>query len=85
MRKTMGLTMSNELLYKLRIPEGDIVVTRKVPMTDETCTQLRALQKDAEELYADGIGIDPKYVRVELPTLLQQIIRNAYNGLPKEQ
>lgn len=70
-----------DLLHKLRIPEGDIVVTRKVPMTDETCTQLRELQKHAEKLFAEQIGVDPENVRVELPTIIQGLVSQAHSQL----
>lgn len=70
--------MSNELLYKLRIPESDIVVTRKVPMTNDTCTQLRLLQAEQEQLYAQSIGVDVKLVKIELPTLLANLIGDAF-------
>lgn len=71
----------SDLLYTLRIPEGDIVVTRKVPMTDETCSQLRALQAEAEKIYASGIGVDVKHVKVELPTIIQQLVDQAYHSM----
>ncbi len=45
--------MSDKLLNILRIPEGDIVVTRKVPMTDETCDQLRTIKAEREQVLSE--------------------------------
>lgn len=63
------------LLTILRIPDGDIVVTRKVPMTDETCDELRGIQANREELLSDQLG---ERVMLPLPTLLQQLIHEEY-------
>lgn len=68
-----------ELLYKLRIPDGDIVVTRKVPMTDATCTKLRRIRADDEESYAAAIGVDTKLVSVEIPTIIENLIEAEYD------
>ena len=67
--------MSNNLLTILRIPEGDIVVTRKVPMTDETCDELRAIQSKRQELFSMELG-EP--VMVPIPTLIQQLIHEEF-------
>lgn len=67
--------MSNNLLTILRIPEGDIVVTRKVPMTDETCDELRAIQSKRQELFSTELG-EP--VMVPIPTLIQQLIHEEF-------
>lgn len=68
-----------ELLYKLRIPEGDIVVTRKVPMTDSTCTKLRRLKSDSEALYAETVGVSVEQVQVEIPTIIENLIDAEYD------
>ena len=68
-----------ELLYKLRIPEGDIVVTRKVPMTNETCTKLRRIKSDCEELYAETVGVPVEQVQVEIPTIIETLIDAEYD------
>lgn len=67
--------MSSSLLTILRIPEGDIVVTRKVPMTDETCDELRAIQANREEILSDQLG---ERVMLPLPTLIQQLIHEEH-------
>ena len=67
--------MSDQLLQVLRIPEGDIVVTRKVPMTDETCTELRCIRATREELMGQAMGCD---VQVPIPTLIQQLIHEEF-------
>lgn len=63
------------LLTILRIPEGDIVVTRKVPMTDETCDELRFIQAKRQEIFTAELG-EP--VMVPLPTLLKQLIHEEF-------
>lgn len=68
--------MSESILKVLRIPEGDIVVTRKVPMTDETCSQLREIKQQRESDLEGAIGGE---VRLEIPTLIQQLIREEYS------
>lgn len=68
-----------ELLYKLRIPEGDIVVTRKVPMTNETCTKLRRIKADCEGLYAETVGVPVEQVQVEIPTIIENLIDAEYD------
>lgn len=68
--------MAESILQVLRIPEGDIVVTRKVPMTDETCSQLREIKQQREEELEGALGGE---VRLEIPTLIQQLIREEYS------
>lgn len=68
-----------ELLYKLRIPEGDIVVTRKVPMTNDTCTKLRRIKADSEQLYAETVGVPVEQVQVEIPTIIENLIDAEYD------
>lgn len=63
------------LLNILRIPEGDIVVTRKVPMTDKTCDELRAIQANREELLSDKMG---ERIMLPIPTLIQQLIHEEH-------
>jgi hypothetical protein len=63
-----------EILHKLRIPEGDIVVTRKVPMTNDTCTKLRQIKADCEYLYAQTVGVPVEQVQVEIPTIIENLI-----------
>lgn len=67
--------MSESILQVMRIPEGDIVVTRKVPMTDETCSQLREIKAQREYDLEGTLGGE---VRLEIPTLIQQLIREEY-------
>lgn len=67
--------MMSNLLTILRIPEGDIVVTRKVPMTDQTCDELRAIQANREEILSDELG---ERVMLPLPTLIQQLIHEEH-------
>lgn len=68
-----------EILYKLRIPEGDIVVTRKVPMTNNTCTKLRRIREDNEVLYAETLGVPVEQVQVEIPTIIENLIDAEYD------
>lgn len=68
-----------EILHKLRIPEGDIVVTRKVPMTNDTCTKLRAIKFDSEQLYAETVGVPVEQVQVEIPTIIENLIDAEYD------
>jgi metal-sulfur cluster biosynthetic enzyme len=63
-----------EILHKLRIPEGDIVVTRKVPMTNETCTKLRRIKADVEVAFAAAMNVDVGQVQVEIPTIIENLI-----------
>lgn len=72
--------MSESILQVLRIPEGDIVVTRKVPMTDETCSQLREIKYQRESELEGALGGE---VRLEIPTLIQQLIREEYERCHK--
>lgn len=68
-----------EILYKLRIPEGDIVVTRKVPMTNDTCTKLRRIKSDNEQAYAASVGVPVEQVQVEIPTIIENLIDAEYD------
>lgn len=70
--------MPDPLLLVLRIPEGDIVVTRKVPMTDETCTELRAIRTNRELLMGQAMDRD---VQVPIPTLIQQLIHEEFERI----
>lgn len=65
----------SEILQVLRIPEGDIVVTRKVPMTDKTCTELREIKTQREHYYSKEMEGS---VRLELPTLLADLIHEEH-------
>lgn len=67
--------MSDKLLQVLRIPEGDIVVTRKVPMTNETCDQLRAIKADREAYFTQALG-EP--VMIPIPTVILQLISEEH-------
>jgi len=62
-------TMSEPVV--IRIPDSDIVVTRKVPMTDETCDQLRTIKADREVFFSEQLG-EP--VTLPIPTLIMQLI-----------
>lgn len=74
--------MSESILKVLRIPEGDIVVTRKVPMTDETCSQLREIKAQREGELEGALGGE---VRLEIPTLIQQLIREEFDRCHKSE
>lgn len=74
----MGAEMP-DILYKMRIPEGDIVVTRKVPMTNDTCTKLRAIKADQEEGFALAMNVPVDQVQVEIPTIIQNLIEAEYD------
>lgn len=67
--------MPDHLLTVLRIPEGDIVVTRKVPMTDETCDELREIKAYREDKVSLEMGED---VMVPIPTLIKQLIHEEH-------
>lgn len=73
--------MSEQLLSILRIPEGDIVVTRKVPMTDETCTQLREIKAEREYYLSKQHGEE---IRLEIPTLLKQLISEEHSRISQQ-
>lgn len=74
--------MPDPLLLVLRIPEGDIVVTRKVPMTDETCTELRAIRTNRELLMGQAMDRD---VQVPIPTLIQQLIHEEFERISVQE
>jgi len=59
----------------VRIPDNEIVVTRKVPMTNETCDQLRAIKADRETFFGEQLG-EP--VMLPIPTLIQQLISEEH-------
>jgi hypothetical protein len=63
--------MNCDVCTILRIPEGNIVVTRKVPMTEETCTQLRAIKALRESELALQYNEE---VMLPIPVLIQQLI-----------
>lgn len=67
--------MSDNLLKVLRIPEGDIVVTRKVPMTDETCDELRAIKASREVFLSEQLQEE---VMIPIPTLIKQLIHEEF-------
>ena len=70
--------MSDSILKVLRIPEGDIVVTRKVPMTDQTCDELRAIKQVREETTS---AIHGEEVMIPIPTIIKQLINEEYQRL----
>lgn len=70
--------MSNTVLQVFRIPQGEVVVTRKVPMTEETCSKLRELQRLANEKKASELGLDVSDVKVELPCIIRDIVDEEY-------
>lgn len=71
--------MKNEVLATVvRIPESDIVVTRKVPMTDQTCDELRAIRIKREEDMGSLINED---VIIPFPTLIQQLIHEEFERI----
>lgn len=74
--------MPDPLLLVLRIPEGDIVVTRKVPMTDETCTELRAIRTNRELLMGQAMD---RSVQVPIPTLIQQLIHEEFERISVQE
>lgn len=80
MRTTINILEAEmpEVLKVLRIPEGDIVVTRKVPMTDATCTQLREIKASREQTLSEDLGEE---FRLEIPTLIAQLISEEHQRL----
>lgn len=69
--------MSNKEVFAtiIKLPESDIVVTRKVPMTEETCSQLRELREAREEVLTQAMG---EQVTLPFPTLIAQIVGEAH-------
>lgn len=61
----------------LRIPEDQIVVTRKVPMTDRTCSQLRDIRHHMELVQVDG---DNKSVEIPYPVVISRLIEDAHHN-----
>lgn len=76
--------MSNKEVYAtiIKLPESDIVVIRKVPMTEETCTQLRQLREARENLLGQAMG---EQVTLPFPTLIAQIVGEAHERLKEVQ
>lgn len=70
--------MNSELLAILRIPESDIVVTRKVPMTNETCDQLRAIKGAREVVMKQELGAD---IMIPIPTLIRDLINEEHKRI----
>lgn len=61
-----------ELLQVLRLPESEIVVTRKVPMTAQTCDELRLIRTKRED---DLLDVTGEKHSLPFPTLIAQLIR----------
>lgn len=75
--------MSEKIVQVLRIPAEDIVVTRRVPMTQKTCEQLRELRAMAEAVRAKKLGVEPDEVKIELPTLIKDLVDEIYDHVTK--
>lgn len=65
----------------VRIPDSEIVVVRKVPMTEKTCDELRILRAYHEKQESEERGFD---VELPFPTLIQRIIHEAAEALPSD-
>lgn len=76
--------MSTKEVYAtvIKLPESDIVVTRKVPMTEETCTQLRELREAREGVLTQAMG---EQVVLPFPTLIAQIVGEAHEHMKEGQ
>lgn len=61
----------------LRIPEDQIVVTRKVPMTDLTCSQLRDLRHQMELVQIDK---NNQNVEIPYPVVISRLIDEAHKN-----
>lgn len=71
--------MSSEkevLTTVIRIPDEEIVVTRKMPMTEETSSQLRAIRATREKELSQEWG-EP--VQLPYPTLFAQMVEEEFN------
>ena len=62
----------------VRIPQEDVVVTRKVPMTNETCDQLRAIKADREKFFSEQIG---ESCMLPIPTIIMQLIGEEHQRI----
>lgn len=62
----------------VRIPEGDIVVTRKVPMTNKTCDELRFIRTHREQVLTLANG---KPTSLPFPTLIKQLVEEEANRI----
>lgn len=65
------MAQSEQEVTVVKIPEGDIVVTRKVPMTEKTCDELRAIRKQREDVLTIEHG---QPVTIPYPTLIKQLV-----------
>lgn len=64
--------MSNEQeTTVIKIPDSDIVVTRKVPMTEKTCDELRAIRNSRETILTIEHG---QPVVLPYPVLIKQLV-----------
>lgn len=63
--------MTEQETTVVRIPEGDIVVTRKIPMTNKTCDELRGIRAHREAVLTIANG---QPTVLPYPTLIKQLI-----------
>lgn len=73
------MTDREDVLKVLRLPESEIVVTRKVPMTAQTCDELRAIREKREDDLFHETGGEPH--SIPFPTLLAQLVREEFNRI----
>jgi len=72
------MTNREDVLKVLRLPESEIVVTRKVPMTAQTCDELRAIREKREE---DLLELTGELHSLPFPTLIAQLIREDFDRI----
>lgn len=75
------MTHLEETVQVIRLPESEIVVTRKVPMTAATCDELRAVRAYRESVL-DGQGTMKH--SIPFPTLIAQLIREDFARIPTQ-
>ncbi len=75
------MTILEETVNVVRLPESEIVVTRKVPMTASTCDELRAVRSYRESLL-DAQGTMKH--SIPFPTLIAQLIREDFARIPTQ-
>lgn len=73
------MTHLEETVQVVRLPESEIVVTRKVPMTATTCDELRSVRAYRESVL-DAQGTMKH--SIPFPTLIAQLIREDFARIP---
>lgn len=75
------MTILEETVQVVRLPESDIVVTRKVPMTASTCDELRSVRAYREAMMDKGTNLKHS---IPFPTLIAQLIREDFARIPTQ-